>query len=121
MEDFVSKIPEDIFEILLDLGIDPVSTTETEDYFYHLVTDYTGDPEAFETYLKKSVERDFKSMSEPPEWLQGSEWQFNNGKPMCFVGQLDTFLQRDGGEYGLTFYVFWDMETGETKTITQSD
>ena len=65
MEDFVSKIPENIFEILLDLGIDPVSTPETEDYFYHLVTDYTGAPDAFETYLKESVERDFKSMSPP--------------------------------------------------------
>ncbi len=24
-----------------------------------------------------------------PEWMQEQDWQFHNGKPMCFVGQME--------------------------------
>ena len=40
---------------------------------------------------------------------------------MYFVGQLDNTVRRDGFDYKLMFYVFWDPEDGATKTVTQSD
>ncbi len=38
---------------------------------------------------RKDIEKLFKVIDKNPEWIQNPEWQFNNGKPMKFIGQLD--------------------------------
>ena len=102
---FSTVLPGDIFELLLELGnemgIDPFSSIESENYFRELLKTYSGN--------KNEV------------WIQGDEWQFHRGKPMIFVGQLDTSIKRDGVSYGISFFVFWDYKDGVTKTVTQSD
>lgn len=122
---FTSEIPDNIFEILLELGeemdIDPSSSIESENYFNALFSDYSGNNDEIREYFKKSIKRDFQVMKEKPRWIQGDEWQFNKGKPMIFVGQLDAAIQWDGNPYGMSFYVFWDNKDGTTKTVTQSD
>ena len=124
-ESFESKIPEDILEMLYDLGgelnIDPISSIESEDYFSNLILNYKGEKDELEPYLKKHIENDFKCLKEQPEWLQGDEWQFSNGKPMCFVGQMEVEVNQEGYIHTVMFYVFWDIDSGDTKTITQSD
>ena len=93
---FSTVLPGDIFELLLELGnemgIDPFSSIESENYIRELFW-----------------------------WIQWVEWQFLRGKPMIFVGQLDTSIKRDGVSYGISFFVFWDYKDGVTKTVTQSD
>ena len=118
---FESKIPEDTLEILYELGkelhIDPLSSLESENYFCGLLSNFQGKKEELMSYLSKQIKKDFKFYKKMPEWLQASDWQFHNGRPMCFVGQMEVKVNR----YDYMFYVFWDMVTGITKTIIQSD
>lgn len=122
---FSTELPDDIFKLLLELGgkigIDPFSSVESENYFIKLLKNYHGNKEEIREYFENTIKNDFKTMKEKPHWLQGCDWQFNKGKPMIFVGQLDTTIQRDGVSYGTSFFVFWDYKDGTTKTVTQSD
>ena len=124
MDNFASRIPQESMTLLLDLGnefhFDPLSSIESETYFLSLLENYRG-PEDLTAYLRTQIHRDFRFFNAPPDWLQGPDWPFHRGKPMYFVGQLDSTVRRDGFAYGLMFYVFWDPEDGATKTITQSD
>lgn len=125
MIEFTSDIPEDALNLLMKLGeqycFDPVSSNESEVYFSNLISCYNGKKDELSSYLKAQVKTDFKVLKEFPDWLQSADWQFNRGKPMCFVGDMEAKLKRDGAVYGIKFYVFWDIETGETRTITQFD
>ena len=124
---FRTELPEDQLEMLLDLGaemdlyIDPTASLECEQYFSGLLSDYRGDREGLRAYCREAIRRDFRVMKEKPAWLQGDEWQFHNGRPMAFVGQLDAVLRRDGSPCGISFYVFYDLEDGAVKTVTQCD
>lgn len=125
MEEFMTEIPEDVLDILYELGeefyFDPLSSIESENYFINMISNYQESDNELETYLREQVKKDFKILEEAPEWIQNADWQYNNGKPMCFVGQIETQSSQKGCSYGMTFYVFWDMETGETKVVTQYD
>lgn len=95
---------------------------ESEEYFRALTERYVGPPETFEHWLDHQIKDSFRSLTKTPEWLQGPEWPFHNGKPMTFVGQIDvrrapvTVLS-----YDATFYVFWDTASGETRVVIQGD
>ena len=110
-----------LYELCEELDIDPLSSSESENYFYSLLSAYQGKKEELEPYLKGQIKKDFKFLKEMPEWLQGQDWQFHNGKPMCFVGQMEAKVNQDGHIHSLMFYVFWDMDTGTTETVIQSD
>lgn len=116
---FQSRIPDNALMLIYQLGrdkeIDPLSSIESEEYFCRLLSEYSGSEERLAEYLRECIQRDFRVMKHPPRWIQGSEWQFCNGKPMAFAGQLD---DEDRGD---SFYIFWDMESGEIKTIRQLD
>lgn len=122
---FETEIPEDVLKMLFELGkklnLDPISNLETERYFFQILSKYSGDRTGLREYLKVNIEHDFRTLKEAPRWLQASDWQFNEGKPMVFVGQLDSILHRDGMVSNISFYVFWDIKKGETRTVTQSD
>ena len=122
---FSTELPDDIFELLLELGseigIDPFSSVESENYFCELLKNYTGNKNEIREYFESEIKKDFQVMKEKPQWIQGDDWQFNKGKPMIFVGQLDTITIRDGVSYGTSFFVFWDCKDGTTKTVTHSD
>ena len=77
--------------------------------------------EEFMSYLNEQIKEDFKFLEEMPEWMQEQDWQFHNGKPMCFVGQMEVKVDQDNYIHSLMFYVFWDMNTELTETIIQSD
>lgn len=85
------------------------------------MVEFTSDiPGAILTLLL-DIERDFPIMETHPQWLQGAEWPFQAGRPLCSVGQLDVAVKRDGHLRRTTFYVFWNPQTGESKTIQQHD
>ena len=105
---FSTVLPGDIFELLLELGnemgIDPFSSIESENYFRELLKTYSGNKNEVKRYFEDTIKRDFQVMKEKPRWIQGDEWQFHRGKPMIFVGQLDTSIKRDGVSYGCLLY-----------------
>ena len=123
--EFESKIPKDILEIVCKLGkelhIHPLSSLESENYFYGVLSNFQGKKEELIAYLSEQIKKDFKFLTEMPEWLQESDWQFHNGKPMCFVGQIEVKINQGSYIHSLMFYVFWDTDTGITKTIIQSE
>ena len=90
--DFVSEIPWEKMEILLKLGeefgFDPSSSIESEQYFPKLVSNYQVSDAKLINLLREDIKRDFRVIGEKPKWVQNPEWQFNNGKPMEFVGQF---------------------------------
>lgn len=125
MVEFTSDIPSKILTLLLDigrdLGIDPLSSTESEAYFLQLLRTAPDDPSALPVYLRGAMERDFPIMETYPRWLQGAEWPFREGRPLCFVGQLEAAVKRDGCLRRIAFYIFWNPKTGESETIQQHD
>ncbi|MBD5135606.1 MAG: hypothetical protein HDT39_06545 [Lachnospiraceae bacterium] len=122
--DFTSEIPWDKMEILLKLGnefyFDPSSSIESEEYFLKLLSKYQGCDDDLVTLLRADIKKDFKVLDKKPDWLQDPEWQFNNGRPMEFVGQLEIGHDKNGLYDDAVFYVFWDREMGITKTIIQT-
>lgn len=123
--DFSTELPEELLGLLMEaggaLGVDPLSSPESESYFSRLLSGYSGSLEGLGDYLTQAVARDFRAMGERPRWMQAAEWPFHNGRPMVFVGQLDAAVRRDGFSYWTAFYVFWDPEDGAARTVTQSD
>lgn len=115
---FESEIPDEALKLLYDLGkpleLDPLGSEESKRYFARVVATYTGEKKGLADYLREVIRRTFPLLGKPPCWIQGSEWQFYDGRPMTFVGQLDT-------ENCISFYLFWDEPSGETKTVVQYD
>lgn len=120
---FESEIPWEKVEILLDLGneygFDPLSSIESEKFFKDLISKYNIKEVDFLDLLRKDIEKLFKVIDKKLEWIQDPEWQFNNGKPMEFIGQLDIKKNKIGLQDDVTFYVFWDRDAGKMKTIMQ--
>lgn len=122
--DFRTEIPLDKMDILIDLGqefsFDPTSSIESEKYFIKLLEKYKEyNNDELKKVLKEVLKKDFKLLNEQPDWIQDPEWQFNNGVPMIFVGQIEVKQNRKVFHDDAIFYVFWDSEDGETKTIIQ--
>lgn len=121
--DFESEIPLDKMELLIKLGeefgFDPLCSVESEEYFMKLLLKYQDEDDSLMNLLRQEIIKEFKCVEEKPKWIQNPEWQFNNKKPMEFVGQLELKQSKIRLHDDATFYVFWDRETGITKTIMQ--
>ena len=123
---YQSVFSEDIRYPLCELcdkySIDPESSIECENYFINLINGINyATIEELIIVLEKIIKRDFLLMNKSPEWIQGSDWQFNNGKPMAFVGQLSKGYNVLGISFDMVFYVFYDPKDGCVKTIIQTD
>lgn len=121
--DFMSDIPWDKMEILLELGdefaFDPSSSVESEKYFIELLSKYQNNDDNLTDLLREEIKKEFKVIEERPKWIQNPDWQFNNGKPMEFVGQLKVKQGKSELHDDAIFYIFWDREMGIIKTIMQ--
>ncbi|SHK84074.1 hypothetical protein SAMN02745136_03479 [Anaerocolumna jejuensis DSM 15929] len=124
IDDFTSEIPLDKMRILLDLGkefsFDPISSNESEKYFIKLLEKYQdNNDDSLKELLRTAVAKDFQVVDKKPEWIQDPEWQFNDDRPMTFIGQLEIKQSKIRLHDDAIFYVFWDREIGITKTIIQ--
>ena len=54
-----------------------------------------------------------------PEWIQEAEWQFADGKPMVFVGQIDVPHAKGVFHDDASFFIFWSPDTGEVRGTIQ--
>jgi hypothetical protein len=120
---FESRIPEEFLGVLFELGrefgFDPLASVELEDYFANLLASFTGRVEDLNEWLRQQVTESFRCATCRPGWIQGSNWQVYRARPMLFVGQVAvppiSGVFHDEG----AFYVFFDPETGESRTIVQ--
>ena len=69
----------------------PLGSTEAEVYFTELLTKYDGpqDETSLGDWLSRQIAEQFVSITDKPRWIQHPEWQFTNGSPMVFAGQID--------------------------------
>lgn len=110
--------PEALDALKLKLAVEPKWLSIPDVYFEQLVN--AGMPRApkdLEAWLKRAIKEAFVSLTKPPKWLQSPEWQFHDGVPMVFVGQLEMTSMRHDQCYA---YVFLDRSTGAYKVIEQS-
>src|SRR5579859_4843399 len=112
---FEELIP-DLFELLNRAGARPDFPIEAETFFSELVASLR-DRDECRRYLEEHLTDWFRSLAGRPEWLQGAEWQWAEGKPMTFVGSLDA----PAGTFhdDARFYLFWSPETGIIRCIIQ--
>ena len=106
--------------------VDPSSSLEAEDYFRNLLATYDGtfeEESQFMNWLDKIVSGNFIALNKRQQWIQNSEWPFEDGEPMIFVGQID--ISRNSGlasEFfhdDTTFYVFIPHSKGKPRVIMQ--
>jgi hypothetical protein len=87
-------------------------------YLADLMAEHEGKTgKDLESALKQSIEDRFKYLSQPPTWLQAPAWPIKNGRPLVFVGQLDTTPIRHDSA---CLYVFYDADAGTFETVEQS-
>ena len=77
-------------------GVDPSSSVESEEFFQHLLEEFTGSLENLTEWLEEQLPRYFTVINERPRWKQSASWPFSHGKPMMFAGQIDLSIQPEG-------------------------
>jgi len=123
MEDtFDSSIPLPDLEVILSVcaerNIDPISSAQSEAFFADVVRNANENRVDLIEAVRDSL-NEFRSISEPPSWIQNPDWQFANGHPMVFVGQINVSAQAGHFHDDARFYVFWDPDTGEINSLVQ--
>ncbi len=122
-DSFESKIPAEHLKALLQLGrkygFDPTASDEIENYFVKLLGEYKGEEIGFINWIEEKIRCDFRNIKEKPEWIQNPEWKFCGDRPMIFIGQIEMPAKFKYFHDDAVFYIFWDQETGETKSVTQ--
>jgi len=118
---FTSKIPQPALDFLLqigkELGFDPCSSENTEEFLSELADSFGGSDVTLEDWLRNQLSGRFRCVGDSPKWIQNPSWPLTKCGPMVFVGQIDIkpgLLHDDA-----SFFVFTDVKTGEIKTIVQ--
>lgn len=91
---------------------------ECEVFLARIVEQFNGGRQELLDYVKKNVESWFCCLDYRPRWIQEAEWQFHDGKPMMFLGQLDiakNILFHDDA----SVFLFYSCDTGITKNVIQ--
>jgi hypothetical protein len=125
VNDFSTGIPLEALRQLAqlgrDFGIDPLGSAELERFLLEMLKHRTVEEIATDVIPKA-----FWCVKTRPVWLQGADWPVLQGRPMVFVGQIDTpggsaHLPDRTLDRGTSFYVFWDPETGITRVVVQTE
>lgn len=114
---------DDVFEELLGIvsnaGAQVDVPIESEQFFETLIEGFQGSEAEFLSYARENVGRWFNSVpAGGPNWMQEAEWQFHNGKPMTFVGEVS--IPKAAGLFhdDASVFVFLS-EDGVTKSVIQ--
>ncbi len=110
---------DDLIEVVSEAAAQVDIPIESEEFFSKIVKNFDGSKEECLMYIEANVKRWFRCITERPKWIQEAEWQFNNGNPMVFVGQVEVDPASGFFHDSAIFYLFWDSKTGETKTAIQ--
>jgi hypothetical protein len=122
-DDSGNRIPIEHIPLLIRLGshygFHPGASRESEEYFAQLIGECRREGDGWRDLIEQSVAQAFRTIAEAPEWIQSGDWQFADGRPMVFVGQIDVPAGKGWFHDDASFYVFWDPDSGETRTIIQ--
>jgi hypothetical protein len=114
-----ADVEKDIFLLVSEVGVRADIPIESEEFFTAIVENFSGSPDELLSHIKSNLNYWFRHLGKKPCWLQEPEWQFSNGKPMIFIGQINVSNVSQYFQNEAAFFCFWDPETGETKTIIQ--
>jgi hypothetical protein len=106
----------DLYELVSPTGAMPDSPLEAEEFFTQLVAQFS-DRASLRQHVATHVPQWFRSLRQPPDWIQNPEWLWEGGKPMVFVGSIDA--PRGTFHDDARFYVFWSPGIGTTKCVIQ--
>ena len=109
----------DLIRLVSEIGAQVDVPVESECFFGDWASSFNGTHEEFLRYVKDNLSEWFKCVGSPPEWIQAPEWQFSQGKPMVFVGQVSVSAGTGYFHDEARFYLFWNPENGETKSVIQ--
>lgn len=115
----LDEVYEQLIPIVSDAGAQVDVPIESERFFSDMAERHTGTAEEFLSYVKENVGGWFKAIGEGPDWLQEAEWQFSDGRPMIFVGQLDIPANAGYFHDDARVFVFWSQTGGETESVMQ--
>ena len=115
LEDVINEI----LLIVYDFGALPDVPIEGEEFFRKIVSEFAGDKDALLGFIRRQSPIWFSSFSRPPQWVHEPEWQYNNSRPMIFVGQINITTRNRYIHDDSSFYLFWDPTTGDMKSIAQ--
>jgi len=62
---------------------------ESEQFFEGLLSGFSGSKDEFIEHVRANIGEWFRCVGEGPRWIQEAEWQFHDGQPMVFLGQID--------------------------------
>jgi hypothetical protein len=108
-----------ILLIVTDYGADAVVPIEARQFFENQMNAFQGTEAEFLEYISNQAPSWFQSVSEPPSWIQNQEWQYNEGRPMLYIGHIE--VPKSAGLFhdDSRFFVFYDRSDGTTKTVIQ--
>lgn len=113
------SVYDELLDIVTTFGVDVDAPLESREFFEQVVANFFGTREELLTYIRINMPTWFRSVSERPDWLQSSDWQFSNGRPMIFIGQIDVLPNSGLFHDQARFFIFWHPEWDETKTVLQ--
>lgn len=114
---------DDIFEELLvlvtDYGAQVDVPIESEQFFTTLIEEFHGTQAEFLSFVRDNLPLWFRSVPEHgPSWIQEAEWQFHDGKPMLFLGEIP--IPKSAGLFHDDAAVFVFLsEDGVSKSVIQ--
>lgn len=93
-------------------------TDECQRFLEHELSRFAGSESEFANYAREHAREWFPSCNSPPEWIHNAEWQFEDGRPMCFVGQVS--IPQSAGIFHdeASIFVFANAK-GAIKTVLQ--
>lgn len=112
-------IRHDLLLIVSEAGARPDVPTESRRFFTSIVERFGDDREACLDYVRANLTSWFRCVGREPDWIQEPHWQFDENKPMVFVGQVDVHHSLGWFHDEARFFVFWNPENGETRTVIQ--
>ena len=110
----------ELLEIVSEVGARPDLGSGADAFFEGIVSSFEGTREALLAYVKDNLRVWFRCVSKYPEWYQSEDWQYSNGRPMLYLGHVDMPARSGPFDQDSRFFLFWDSENGETKTVMQS-
>ena len=110
----------DLLVVVSEAHARPDVPIQSEQFFTKTLENFQGSSEDYIAYVKEHLKDWFRCNDKPPVWMQDAEWQFSDGYPMLFVGQIDVPSTSGLFHDDASFYIFYSLENGETKTIIQT-
>ena len=114
----LDEVYDDLVSIVSEVGAQVDVPREAEAFFTAVVERCATKEDCLE-HVRDNLRTWFRAVHSYPVWIQEAEWQFAQGRPMIFVGQVDVPAAKGLLHDDSSFFVFWDPEGGEIRTVSQ--